>query len=187
MKLKNIVIVAATLMLVAVSAQAQQSWRDRFNYTSGGEKYFANEFTLDAFATYNKFEKGVDDVFDRSWRHGHFGGGVGLNYFFLRNLGVGVDTYFNDQGVFAKNIAGSAILRFPIGDTGFAPYIFGGLGGRFSPVEEWTGHGGAGIELRLNPDVGIFSDIRYTVADKTADEMLVRAGIRISLNAFRRR
>lgn len=182
MKLKKTLLIVAVMTLMAGASQAQTGWRDRFSYQQSDDKFFANEFTLDAFGTYNKAERNFDDVFEQSWRHGDFGGGLGLNYFLTRNLGLGVDTYFNDVGVFAKNFAGSAILRWPLGQSGLSPYAFGGGGRRFSPVEEFTYHAGAGLELRFNRRFGIFSDIRYTWADKTSDESLIRAGVRFGLN-----
>lgn len=179
MKIKSLLVVSA--VMAAISIHAESHWGDRFSYQAGTDRYFANEFSLDAFGSYNKGERKFSDVFDRSWRRGDFGGGVGLNYFFSRYFGVGADTDFFDGGSFFKNVSGSGIFRFPVGNSGFAPYIFGGVGGRFVPKDEWTFHGGVGFEVRISRQFGIFSDIRYIVADKTTDGMMVRAGLRFGL------
>jgi hypothetical protein len=49
------------------------------------ESFFKDqELQVDAFASYSDFRNG-------SLYHDGFGGGLGVNYFFLRNVGVGVD------------------------------------------------------------------------------------------------
>ncbi len=159
-----------------MSSQAQSS--STVEQTDG--KYFANEFSFDAFGSYTKSFNNPGDIFDHDWRHGDFGGGVGFNYFFLRYLGIGADTFFQEKGELFSNVSGNLIARLPIGNSGFAPYIFGGGGRRFDPVAEWTWDAGIGLEYRFTRHIGLFIDSRYTWADKTIDYTLSRSGLRFA-------
>jgi hypothetical protein len=187
MKSKWSLVVATALSLSAFSALADNPgqgswWNDRMHYDHSGEKYSANELTLDLFGTYNKSFAHFDDLFDHTWRHGEFGGGVGMNYFFTKYVGIGVDTFFQRRGRFFNNVSGDLTLRAPIGNSGFAPYVYGGAGWRDAAgPDELTAHGGVGIEYRFNPHLGVFLDGRYIWTDKSADEGLLRAGFRIGL------
>jgi len=141
--------------------------------------YTANELSLDMFGAYLAGQRKIEDVFKTNIRHGVWGGGVGVNYFFTRNIGVGGDAIIpDDGGNFIDNVDGSLIARFPIANSGLAPYVYGGGGRQTQPVWEWTGHAGVGLEYRFNPVTGIFADARYIWPDKTPDEMLIRAGLR---------
>jgi opacity protein-like surface antigen len=162
-------------------------WSERTSYDRDSVKYNANELNLDLFGTYSHSIRKFDDMFDHTWRHGEWGGGVGMNYFFTKYLGFGVDTFFQRHGHFLNNVSGNLYARAPLGNSGFAPYIYGGAGWRDGSSvgafhsDELTAHGGVGIEYRFNPHLGVFIDARYTWTDKTADESLVRSGFRIGL------
>jgi hypothetical protein len=174
---------------VTTTTTTSSWWSERTHYDRDSAKYNANELNLDLFGTYNKNFAKFDDLFDRTWRHGEFGGGVGMNYFFTKYVGMGVDTYFQRRGHLFNNIAGNLYLRMPIANSGWAPYIYGGAGwsdgspavGGANATDELTAHGGVGIEYRLNPHLGLFTDARYTWMDKTPDEGLIRLGFRIGL------
>jgi opacity protein-like surface antigen len=165
-------------------------WSQRTHYEANCDKYNANELQLDMFGTYSHAIAHFDDIFDHSWRHGRWGGGVGMNYFFTKYIGIGVDTFFQEKGHFFNNVSGDVFARLPIANSGFAPYIFGGAGwrdgssvlGSGHAIDELTAHGGVGLEYRFNPHLGVFIDSRYTWTDKTSDESLTRAGFRIGLN-----
>lgn len=187
MKLKNILIIAATL-LAATGAKAAHQWdwsmRDRFRYDTEGKDLFApQEFTLDLAGAYGVGKAKFNDTFDRSIRHGDFGASVGVNYFLTRNLGIGADAFGLDNGSdFVDAVSGSVILRLPIDAAHLAPYIFGGGGHTFDGPDSWTAHAGVGLELRLNPRAGIFVDGRHIFAEKSnvSDAALLRAGIRLA-------
>jgi hypothetical protein len=185
MKSKRLLVLAAALSLSAFSTFADHgdNWlSERTRYDRDADKYSANELTLDLFGSYNRDFRKFDDLFDHTWRHGEFGGGVGMNYFFTKYLGTGVDTFFQRRGRLLSNVTGNLILRAPLGNSGVAPYVFGGAGWRDSEgPDELTADGGVGIEFRPNAHVGIFTDIRYVWTDKTADEGLIRLGLRFGL------
>ena len=151
------------------------------------------------------------------------GGGVGLNYFFARYVGIGVEGNWWDgvntgfSGDFAtrdfvslsapvdpvalllaakaantsvrfvdpahlvlttrksfgndnrrshreaaNQVTGSLILRYPFeGPICWAPYIFGGGGGVFDGDSTGFGHIGLGVEFRITPYMGFFTDWRW--------------------------
>jgi hypothetical protein len=144
--------------------------------------YRAGEFQVDLFAAGTAQE--IDDI--NAIKDGDLGGGIGVNYFFTRNIGIGYEARhsFKDGEDFMNQMAGSLFVRFPIGHV--SPYVFAGAGFRyqdhnFSPRY----HAGAGIEFRLSPYVGLFSDLRFVQKDLQfnafADQGYVgRAGIRLS-------
>ncbi len=132
------------------------------------------------------------------FRDSAYGGGIGLNYFFHRNIGLGIDAAWlsakestiggnrdNDRTTL-HNVTGSLIFRAPIeGSACFAPYAY--LGGGFhADGYNWaSAHVGVGIEYRIVPQkVGIFLDGRWTyLGDKAGVDDLnffgVRAGLRL--------
>ena len=131
------------------------------------------------FGSYIAPERRIEDLFKTNIRHGDWGGGVGLNYFFTREIGIGGDINMPaNGGKLIDNAYGQLIARFPICDTGFAPYVFGGGGRQIEPSWQWEGHAGVGIEYRLNPGWGVFTDARYTWVKHTTDQILFRAGLR---------
>src|SRR2546427_13204529 len=95
MKLKRIVTFSAVLMLTAGVAPAVHVWEDAgawgstvFTY-GGTPLYTANELSLDLFCSYVAAERHFYDLFYTNIRHGTLGGGVGLNYFITREVGLG--------------------------------------------------------------------------------------------------
>lgn len=142
-------------------------------------QYTANELSLDMFGSYISDEHKIENVFHNTVRHGFWGGGVGLNYFPLPYLGIGGDINMPvNGGKLIDNAYGQLIGRLPICNTGLAPYVFGGGGRQIEPSWQWEGHAGVGIEYRLNPGWGVFTDARYTWVKHSSDEILFRAGLR---------
>lgn len=132
------------------------------------------ELQLDVFYTYTDTEGG-------GYTDGS-GGGLAVNYFFMRNLGIGVDGNIFDGGVNGVwQTSGSLIARFPLelGGLCLAPYIFGGGGVQADGTTSGTIHAGGGLEFRIVPQrLGIFTEGRYTWAGGTDDSAQVRAGVR---------
>jgi hypothetical protein len=159
-----------------------QWWANHWTYTTGTSPYYDNELSLDFYANYMANQRAIEHLFHTDIRHGLWGGGVGVNYFFVKYLGIGGDINMPcaNLGNFVNDINGSLIARIPIACSGFAPYLFGGGGRQTNPEWQWTGHAGVGAEFRLNPGVGIFTDARYVWADKTTDTILFRAGFRFA-------
>jgi hypothetical protein len=188
MKMTKLVTISAAMLLSVSAARAVHAWEDpgawwgsHFRASPAGTmKFNANEISLDLFGSFVAPQRGIENVFDTNIRSGHWGGGLGLNYFLLRELGVGVDTNIPaDGGRFFNHVSGSLIVRLPIESIGLAPYIYGGGGRGTDPVYEWLGHAGVGFELRANPVTGFFVDARYIWAEHTSDDLLLSAGVRL--------
>src|ERR1043166_268347 len=70
---------------------------------------------------------------DHAW-----GGGADLKYFWTRHFGVGLEGFALDGDNTMGAVLGTLTVRFPIGCTRFAPYVFGGVGGLFGADNEHT-------------------------------------------------
>ena len=161
-------------------AQTAPPEQDNWHHWDHDHLYHACELSVDMF--------GVGYLNSHDFNNGYvarhnlrFGGGAGVNYFLTRCLGIGGDfgsITFKHQ--FVDTTTGNLIFRFPIADTGIAPYIFGGAGYQFQGINQIVGGGGAGIEFRPCPHFGIFVDARYLAAVKTDGFGEGRAGVRLS-------
>lgn len=157
---------------------------------------------------------------DHAW-----GGGIDAKYFFKRYFGLGVEGYILDvrqsypnvlipffgigNGAIAEtahdrravgSILATFTLRYPIGCSRFAPYLFGGggliFGGgqrttfsgtvlpdgfvslRSGSTTEAIGQFGGGIEVRLTPHIGIINDFSWNVVNGPDNNFgMARTGI----------
>jgi len=152
------------------------------------------EWQVDLFGVYAFTESDQERAIgDHAW-----GGGLGVNYFFQRNIGIGIEGTILDPRR-GRDAIGTAALnvfvRFPNDAACIAPYLYGGVGGIFnaerlnssdipgrsgqSDETNLLGHLGAGIEYRFTPNLGIFVDGRYTFVENAQNDfMAVRTGFR---------
>ncbi len=151
---------------------------------------------------------------DHAW-----GGGIDAKYFFAKYFGVGLEgfglaahgsrynietfgnvgTEFNSES--DHHVVGGALgtvtLRYPIGCSRFAPYMWAGGGGVFGGHRERVvdvrgfteridhdaesramGQFGGGMEVRLTPTIGWISDFSWNVVDGTHNNFgMARSGI----------
>lgn len=170
-------IVAAVLLLATVTAFADEGVK-----YDNHDLYRANELDVDLFGSASVGQYTVDHLSGNRLRHNaRLGAGVGMSYFFNRNVGLGVDAYTeNKSHSFVDSTSASLIVRFPLGESGFAPYIFGGGGYQFDASESIFAQAGAGFEYRMNPHVGLFVDVRGVLPDKTQYFGLGRLGMRFA-------
>jgi len=191
--------------LVATVALAATSLAGTATYSSGkGYKEVKNvvtptcfsdtELQVDAFGSFAVGERGEVGAFkDHAW-----GGGIGVNYFFARYFGIGVDgellTGKEDPTLVAPEKGsdshligganGNVIFRYPFDSICLAPYVFVGGGGYFERKEWGSGDVGGGLEYRILPNkLGIFADGRWNyLGDRFSrgdlNFTLVRAGVR---------
>jgi hypothetical protein len=190
--MKKTVLFTTALMLTAGMAKAVHVWEDPGAWSSGifvynvppENRFTANELSLDLSGSYIAPERGLQHLFETNIRHtGKWGGNVGLNYFFLPQVGIGGNINMSaNGGKFVDQALGNLILRWPICPIGIAPYIFGGGGRGFDPSWEWFADGGVGIEFRPNATTGIFTDATYMwhLRDGSVDRLLLRAGLRLA-------
>lgn len=182
----------ATVALAATSLAGTATYRSGKTYkeykgTETPTCFSDTELQVDIFGTYAVGE-GPNQV--GLFRDHGWGGGIGVNYFFARYFGLGVDGYWLDtksrggDDVVVHNVTGSLILRYPIDSICLAPYLFAGGGGHFDGDNWASAHVGAGLEYRVVPNkIGIFLDGRWTyLGDRFGSNDLnftaIRTGIR---------
>lgn len=177
MKNKLSLIGGLFLLLAASSASAQENSNLRYE---SGDPYRAKEFSLDAFGTASLGKYTIDHLSGARIRHdARLGAGLGMTYFVTRNLGFGADAYSeNTTGVLVDSASASVIGRFPLGESGFSPYAFGGGGRQFDVARLWFAQVGAGIEYRFTSRIGAFLDARWVLPEHTKYFGVARLGLR---------
>ena len=174
--MKNITLPLITCLALASSAFAGQDVKETKETKAMVEPCFKDqELQLDIFGSW------TDPNAHNTNRNG-FGGGLGINYFFIKYLGVGLDGDAYDGGHHAVgDFTGRVIARYPIemGSFCIAPYAFGGGGVMFDDTTVGTWHAGGGLEWRATHKIGIFTEGRYTWGAEANNATQVRAGVRI--------
>jgi hypothetical protein len=190
MKISKMLALAAGIAGVAFSVHAQNT-QNNYNTTEQAQTAPPSDYDSDL---YHPCELSIDgsfvgvlhsDDFNSNGLHRknyRFGGDAGANFFFTKYIGVGGDALAvtGHNPSFVNTAMGDLIFRVPIGDTGIAPYVFGGAGYQFEKVDQLVGGGGVGLEIRLVQHFSIFADARYLAAVKTPDYGYARAGVRLS-------
>jgi len=170
-------------MLAAKSALgADNVSNDQGLHYDQGDYYRSSELSVDVFGTASLGKYTIDHWSGSRVRHNaRLGAGLGLSYFITRNIGIGADAYSeNTTGVFVDSASANLILRLPLGQSGFAPYAFGGGGRQFDMAKVWFGQIGAGMEYRFTPKVGVFMDARWVLPDETKYYGVARLGVRFA-------
>jgi hypothetical protein len=175
---------------MACCTHAQNNYtQNNNNYTAAqpappddeGDLYHPCEFSIDGsvIGVLHSYDFNGNGLHRKNYR---FGGDAGANLFFTKYIGVGGDAFAvtGHNPSFVDTATGNLIFRVPIGNTGIAPYVFGGAGYQFERIDQIVGGGGVGLELRLVPHFSIFADARYLAAVKTSDFGFARAGVRLS-------
>jgi hypothetical protein len=182
--MKNTLIAGGTiLMLAATSVLGQDNATNKpGSYFDQGDLYRASELSVDAFGTASIGKYTLDHPSDARVRHNaRLGAGAGINYFFTRNIGIGAEAYSeNTTGTFVDSASANLTLRLPLGQSGFAPYVFGGGGRHFDALKEWFAQAGAGVEYRFTPHVGVFVDARGVLPDEARYYGVARLGMRFA-------
>jgi len=135
-----------------------------------------NEFQVDLFGTGGFYKQS-----EASW-----GGGVGLNYFFFKYVGLGVEQSLvahennTEWGTF-----GNLFLRYPICSWNLAPYAVAGLGAIYGSNNDanLAGTVGGGLEYRFTDNIGIFVDARWLYNATNLNDggaVLARTGIKFA-------
>lgn len=142
--------------------------------------YHANEFSADVFGYLRT----------RDFDNERTGVGLGLNYFYTVNWGLGVEASAGDMSAtFVESARLNLIYRIPINRS--AIYLFAGAGADFCvpPIvssDESGGEGevfafdfGAGAEHRFSEHLGVFADVRFDKPEHQSAQAIARAGVRI--------
>lgn len=129
-----------------------------------------------------------------------FGGGAEFKYFFHRYLGIGVEGFALDARNTVGGVLGTFTVRFPIGCSRWAPYVFGGGGVVFggsqdvvAEIEEdeffysrqideddavLDAQVGGGLECRFTRRIGIMADFSWHFLDGPENNFgMVRSGV----------
>ena len=174
--MKKIVLPLIACLALASSAFAGQEVKETKDTKAVVEPCFKDqELQLDIFGTWTEAN-------NNNPNSNGFGGGLGVNYFFMKYLGVGVDGDVHDGGHRAvADFTGRLIARYPIeaGSFCIAPYAFGGGGLEFDDLTVGTWHAGGGLEWRATHKIGVFTEGRYTWGGNEVNSTQVRAGVRI--------
>lgn len=175
--LKHGILLGGTVLILAAKPAVGASGV----YNDDTDNYGAKEATLDLFGSGSVGQQTLNHITDAKIKHDlRLGAGAGLNYFFTRNLGLSGEAYSENTGhSFVDNASASLIGRFPLGQSGFAPYVYGGGGHQFDPIELNYLHAGGGLEYRFTRRMGLFVDARYVFTDETPNYGLGRVGLRL--------
>ena len=152
------------------------------SYYDRGGYYRAGELSLDLIGTASVGNYTLNHPSNARVRQNtQLGAGAGLNHFITRNIGIGAEAYSeNTTGAFIDNASANMILRLPLGQSGFAPYAFGGGGRHFDDVKTWFVQAGAGMEYRFTPHMGLFIDARGVLPNETKYSGVARIGVRFA-------
>src|ERR1700744_2934955 len=137
--MKKITLPLIACLALASSAFAGQEVKESKDKTVVEEPCFKDqELQLDIFGSWT-------DANHNNPHSNGFGGGAAVNYFFMKYVGIGVDSDTYDGGHRAvENFSGRVIARLPIESGSFciAPYAFVGGGLLFDDVTVGTWHAG---------------------------------------------
>jgi hypothetical protein len=164
----------ASLATVAFAGQPVVTTYDKGYKAPPEEPCFAEqELQLDIYGAFVETEGNT--------HNGGWGGGIGVNYYFSRHIGIGVDYTITDgEGEELHHVNGHLLARWPIdlGDLCLAPYLKLGGGWQVNGGSDGNYGGGGGIEFRLNPTFGIFAEGGYYWSGDDDEYIQAKAGIR---------
>jgi len=165
-----------------VQQQTTETTETEHWWIGNGDLFRDVEADLDLFGSVSANRHTLSHLnWDRFKHQARVGAGAGLTVFMLRYIGIGGEAYTeNTAHNWVDNADGYLMLRLPIPEVGLAPYILGGAGHKWDPVDEFYCDGGVGLEFRFNPHVGLFADARAVFPSHTPNYALGRAGLRIS-------
>jgi opacity protein-like surface antigen len=181
-----------------------------FTGTANNRNSLSETLSTGDTGSYDQFLSG-----DHAW-----GGGADFKYFFMKYFGIGIEGFAlaahgtrydidtTGPAVLASkdsdhHLVGAALatvtVRYPIGCSRFAPYVWAGGGGIFgghrddlvvTPAGEQMDHEtetrgmgqfGGGMEVRITPNVGWISDFSWNVVDGPHNDFgMVRSGLNLA-------
>jgi len=138
-------------------------------------KFRNNELQLDLFGAGGFYQQG-----NPVW-----GGGAGINYFFFKYVGLGVEqTIAARENAAEWGTFGNLFLRYPICSWSLAPYATVGIGKLYGTGDSvGVGTVGGGLEYRLTNRMGIFADARWLYAPESKlhdGAVLSRVGVKVA-------
>lgn len=109
-----------------------------------------------------------------------FGGGFSVGYMFAYYVGARLDVNFSSVEEAQTNIGGDVIVRYPFPEARVAPYALVGGGVQVNDGSHGFFRVGGGIEWRITPHFGVFSEGSYAWVsqDSTSQNLTIKAGLR---------
>lgn len=175
--MKKLLSLTGIIMLTAAAAFAGdgKTFKDKVVVEPPACKFRDMEFQVDASATSFWYRQGRP-----AW-----GGGLGMNFFFAKYFGVGVEQDIIGRAGNAAQWAtiGNFFLRYPICSWNLAPYAMVGGGGSYGGNRTGVGFGhvGGGVEYRITNNIGVFTDARYMYTSRFPENGVIgRVGMRFA-------
>lgn len=174
MLMKKHILLTVSVLALAFTAVAGTDYKNSKEVIDTC-KFRDSELQIDAFglgAFYNEGRPG-------------WGGGLGVNYFFGRYFGLGVE-----QDLFGRNDNGSsnytewgtfgnAFLRYPICSWNIAPYAVVGGGVVYGKKVAGGGTVGGGVEYRFTDNIALFGDARWLYTEDDS-AVMARTGLKFA-------
>lgn len=168
----------AFLALLAMFALAFGAFAGDTNTVTSASPYQAKEFALSTFGVYQASGAVTGDS--------QWGAGIQADYFVTKNVGITLATTKTTfgGGLLIQNLSIGPVIRLPIADTGFAPYVLGGVGFDFDNQNDRFYYAGGGVEFRPQwrfKHVSVFTDAQYQWRDylqANSDAAFIRTGVR---------
>ena len=176
--MKKLILLCSVFGLAASANAGLQTIESTPAYTPANPQcFYAGETSFDLISLYVN-PTGSSDNHDVNLESGA-GAGIGLTHFITDSFGLSGRAYWWDTDSIVNSVTASAILRKPIESLCLAPFVYGGIGGHFDSVNQFSTHLGAGVEYRLTDRIGIIGDYSHTFTDVTQDWDMYTLGLRI--------
>ncbi len=150
------------------------------NYEIGSEDWYlfrSGEVFIDMFYANLKVKKIGDNV---PYGDEQGGGGLGLGWYFHRNVGFLVDGFIADGNpVVDGGAATNILIRVPVDSWAIAFYGLAGPGYEWGREDQWSVQVGGGFDLRLLDHLSTFFDARYIEPKNEISSTLFRVGVRL--------
>jgi opacity protein-like surface antigen len=144
------------------------------------------QFFFDLYGSYLNRTGGMTDCTCMSGdekMHG-FGGGISVGYFVVPSyIVLRADASFSSVHDASREIAADVLLRLPLDNGRWAPYLL--VGGGIEAVNGNNSffHVGAGLEYRLTSNLGLFGEFTYAWVDNSPDDnenLTAKVGVRVA-------
>jgi hypothetical protein len=161
-------------LAMASTAVAGSDFKSNKNVITSECRFDDYELQLDLFGSGAFYQQG-----NPAW-----GGGAGLNYFFLKYIGLGVEqTLVGKESGTEWGTFGNLFLRYPICSWNLAPYAVAGLGAVYGQNNSvLAGTVGGGLEYRFTKNIGLFIDARwlYNPSVSESGAVVARTGLKFA-------
>lgn len=184
--MKKTLSLLAIVLATAATSFAGQTVSKKVVVPADACRFHANEWQIDCSTV------GIAGTYGGQSKQG-LGGNLGVNYFFTKYLGIGIDdsvgsernagmTGFNGLQAF-DSLQADLLLRYPICAWNLAPYAMIGGGATWGPASQGDGNVGGGLEYRFMSNLGLFADCRWLYGNngsKSLSQAMPRIGFRLS-------